>query len=157
MEPYNPKIILIVLRHYFCNLDNMSDSEALSYFFIFIEKVNENEDVDWNELPDYLIWRTYSETAPTDVAENMLNLYEDIKATLSINSQTCVVDKLELASELANSATEAHMATLGLRSFKSWNNGDVTYTDTAQDYFNHKFDYYYNIIINNSLHGHEDV
>ena len=38
MEPVNPKIILIVLRTYFCNLEFLTaDQDILKYYFIGTE------------------------------------------------------------------------------------------------------------------------
>ena len=61
MEPVNPKIILIVLRTYFCNLESLiTDEDILKYYFTLLDYVNKDCDIDWQEIgDDYIIWRPF--------------------------------------------------------------------------------------------------
>ena len=78
MTKYNPNLIRVVLNHYFCNLAFQSDDECLEYFETLNQAVEQDEDVEWCDLPDYIIWEPFQDTTPSDVIANMFNLYEDM-------------------------------------------------------------------------------
>ena len=102
MEPVNPKIILIVLRTYFCNLEFLTtDQDILKYYFTLLDYVNKDCDIDWQEIgDDYIIWRPFEHTTPCDIIYNMENLYNDIVKTLGLESPNIIINPLELASEI---------------------------------------------------------
>mgnify|MGYP003489258203 CR=1 FL=1 len=80
MSRLNYKILAIVLKHYFCNIGNYAWDEdtTISYYNTFIDKINGDCDIGWDELEDYLIWQPFENTSPTYVADNMQSLYYDI-------------------------------------------------------------------------------
>lgn len=109
MEPINPKIIQIILRHYFCNVGHLTEEESLTYYFKLIAKVRKDSDIDWSEVgDDYIIWEPFQQTMPSHVVDNMENLYQDIQQTLQLQSPNIVINPCTLATKLAKSGVECH-------------------------------------------------
>ena len=82
MKKLDYRIVSIVLRHYFCNVQDFNEDQILSYYDNLIDKVNEDCDINWNELEDYIIWEPFENTMPTHVVDNMKSLYDEISYLL---------------------------------------------------------------------------
>lgn len=110
MEPLNPKIIQIVLRHYFCNVEHLTEEESLKYYLNLISIINNNNYSSWFqvELDDYIIWEPFEDTDPSALVDNMNNLYQDIHQTLQLQSPNIIINPYTLATKLAESGVECH-------------------------------------------------
>ena len=150
MEPVNPKIILIVLRTYFCNLEFLTtDQDILKYYFTLLDYVNKDCDIDWQEIgDDYIIWRPFEHTTPCDIIYNMENLYNDIVKTLGLESPNIIINPLELASEIAHQdVVDYFTEELGENfEYTDEETGDTFYTEDAQEVFNESYGYIFYII-----------
>lgn len=82
MKKLDYRIVSIVLKHYFCNVEHITEDQILSYYNNLIDKVNEDCDIDWNVLEDYVIWEPFENTMPINVVDNMKNLYDEISYLL---------------------------------------------------------------------------
>ena len=85
MKKLDYRIVSIVLNHYFCNVQDFNEDQILSYYNNLIDKVNKDCDIDWNELEDYIIWEPFENTMPTNVVDNMKNLYDEISYLLKLS------------------------------------------------------------------------
>ena len=138
MEQINPKIIQIILRQYFCNLESLvKDEDILNYYFTLIDYVNKDCDITWEEI-DYIIWQPFEHTNPCDVIENMEALYVDIQQTLNLMTPNIVINPLELAADLANEDVEEEFNQPTYLA----ENGDILYTEEAQVLFNNLYEFY---------------
>ena len=140
MEQINPKIIQIILRQYFCNLESLvKDEDILNYYFTLIDYVNKDCDITWEEIGyDYIIWQPFEHTNPCDVIENMEALYVDIQQTLNLMTPNIVINPLELAADLANEDVEEEFNQPTYLA----ENGDILYTEEAQVLFNNLYEFY---------------
>ena len=86
MKKLDYRIVSIVIGHYFCNVAHLVEDEVLEYYNTLISKVNKDSDIDWNELEDYIIWEPFENTSPSDVVDNMENLYDEISYLLKIRT-----------------------------------------------------------------------
>ena len=150
MEQINPKIIQIILRQYFCNLESLvKDEDILNYYFTLIDYVNKDCDIDWQEIgDDYIIWRPFEHTTPCDIIYNMENLYNDIVKTLGLESPNIIINPLELASEIAHQDVVDYFTDeLGENfEYTDEETGDTFYTEDAQEVFNESYGYILDII-----------
>ena len=138
MEQINPKIIQIILRQYFCNLESLvKDEDILNYYFTLIDYVNKDCDITWEEI-GYVIWQPFEHTNPCDVIENMEALYVDIQQTLNLMTPNIVINPLELAADLANEDVEEEFNQPTYLA----ENGDILYTEEAQVLFNNLYEFY---------------
>ena len=127
MEPVNPKIILIVLRTYFCNLESLiTDEDILKYYFTLLDYVNKD----------------------CDIVANMENLYSEIIETLGLESPNIIINPLELASEIAHQDVVDYFTDeLGENfEYTDEETGDTFYTEDAQEVFNESYGYILDII-----------
>lgn len=150
MEPVNPKIILIVLRTYFCNLEFLTtDEDILKYYFTLLNYVRDDVQISWNEIGnDYIIWQPFEHTNPCDIVANMENLYSEIIETLGLESPNIIINPLELASEIAHQDVVDYFTDeLGENfEYTDEETGDTFYTEDAQDVFNESYGYILDII-----------
>lgn len=84
MKKLDYRIVSIVLRHYFCNVQDFNEDQILNYYNNLIDKVNKDSDIDWSDLEEYLIWEPFENTMPTYVVDNMKDLYDEISYLLKI-------------------------------------------------------------------------
>ena len=142
MEEYNPKIVLIVLSHYFCNLEHLTDdSLILSYYFKLLDYVNADSEIDWDEIGnDYIIWQPFEHVNPCDVIDNMNNLYHNIKHILNLSAPNIVINPLEVASELSHEKVVDYFTTDLKENFEyTTDNGTTHYVEDAQEMFNQNY------------------
>ena len=93
MKNLDYRIVAIILRHYFCNVPEFATDElsTLNYYQKLIDKVNADCHIDWKDLEDFIIWEPFENTSPSDVVDNMIDLYEEIsylfklKTSININ------------------------------------------------------------------------
>lgn len=154
MEPLNPKIIAIVLRHYFCNIGHLvSDEDILKYYFTLSSYVKDDNDISWSEIgSDYTIWYPFEHTNPYDVIENMESLYDDIQKNLNLLSPNITINPLEVASQLAEDVVIDYFTDeLGENFEYTDDNGETKYNEDAQEVFNEHYDYFITVLNNNAL------
>lgn len=84
MKKLDYRIVSIVLKHYFCNVQDFNEDQILNYYNNLIDKVNKDSDIDWSDLEEYLIWEPFENTMPTYVVDNMKDLYDEISYLLKI-------------------------------------------------------------------------
>lgn len=84
MKKLDYRIVSIVLRHYFCNVQDFNEDQILNYYNNLIDKVNKDSDIDWSDLEEYFIWEPFENTMPTYVVDNMKDLYDEISYLLKI-------------------------------------------------------------------------
>ena len=94
MKDLDYKIVNILLRHYFCNVSEFAIDKisTLNYYQKLIDKVNANCDIDWKELEDFVIWGPFENTSPSDVVDNMIDLYEEISFLIEEKTSISVKD-----------------------------------------------------------------
>lgn len=145
MEEINHKIILLILNQYFKNIEHINTKEdILKYYFTFVDYVQKDQYISWEEIGSNYIVPTYFELVnPIDIYIQMINLYLNIQSELNIVSPNILINPLELSSDLANEEVSKEI----VNSTYVSDNGDTLYTDKAQDLFNEKFDLFYNKII----------
>lgn len=138
MEPINCKIIIICLRHYFCNVDYLkSDEEILEYYFSLINTVNATPLMGWEDLDEkYVVWSPFESMLPQLVCESMENLYYDIQNILDLTSPNVTVNSLELASSITEDLIKNQYLSLNKEYLVQEDNGDLRYSEEAQDDFN---------------------
>lgn len=147
----NVNILRVAYNQYFCNMPIITDEDLLNIHYIVNEKLYKDEDIEsWSDLhEDLLIWHPFEETSPAKIMENIDSLVKDIQINILPDPDTyLVINKLELASELAHQIVLDKFTI----SKKEWGfiqeDGDSYYTEEAQDIFNESYDYYLNLIEN---------
>lgn len=141
MEEINYKLIQIALRHYFCNVEHLTEEqEVLRYYYKLVDLVSKDCHIDWNEIGDeYIIWQPFESTLPCDVVDNMQNLYEDMKITLGLSSPNVVINPYEVAEQLSKDSVEAHLVS----PYAIFKNQDTKeYTQEALDLYKDYHEYY---------------
>lgn len=147
MEPYNPKILAIILRQYFCNINNLTEEEVLSYYFTFSSLVNADSEITWDEIGDnYLIWKPFESACPCDVLENMDALYFDITNTLNLCSPNIVINPLEVSATIADDYVKDYFTELGQSGTYIDDDGSEHFNDEAQELFISHNDYVNNLL-----------
>lgn len=74
----NSEILRIALSQYFCNLEEESKGDYIKYFEMFKQSIDEDEDLWWDDLENYIIWEPFETSNPSSILENILSLYDDI-------------------------------------------------------------------------------
>lgn len=147
MEEYNHKILLIVLKHFFCDIETLHGSEnILKYYFKFIEEISNNADISWNELNDYLIWEPFENYYPSQVLSLMEDMYFEIFETLNLQSPNIVINPLELASDLAEKEVDLIFKNSNTP-YKKIKDKEISYTAVASTLFTSCFSDYSDIIM----------
>lgn len=149
MKQINPKIIKIILKHYFCNIQHLTSNEdILKYYFTLLDYVQKDSDISWEEIgSEYIIWRPFENTNPCDVIDNMEDLYKSIQEDLNLLSPNVLINPLEVASELAhNSVVNYFTDELGENFEYTDGQGDTFYNEDAQLLFNEQYSEILNII-----------
>lgn len=144
MEPINAKIIAIILRNYFCNINHLtSDEDILKYYFTLVDLVNKDVDITWEEVgSDYIIWQPFENTCPSNIIDNMESLYFDIVNTLNLSSPNIVINPYDISSEIAEDLVVSYYAEIQENHQYTTDEGVTFFTEEAQDIFNN---YYSNI------------
>lgn len=145
MEEINYKIIDIVLNQYFKNIEHINTKEEiLKYYFTFIDYVVKDKYITWEEIgSNYILINCFQSTNPIDIYIQLTCLYTDIQEKLNLISPNILINPLELCSDLTN---EEVCKEINNPTYVT-DNGDIVYTDKAQDLFNEKFDLNYDKII----------
>lgn len=145
MEEINYKIIHILLKQYFKNIEHINVKEdILKYYFTFIDYVQKDKYITWEEIgSNYILMPCFQSANPIDIYIQMISLYTDIQEDLNLVSPNILINILELSSDLANEEVNKEI----VNSTYVSDNGDILYTDKAQNLFNEKFDLFYNKII----------
>lgn len=147
MEQYNYKILSIVLRHFFSDIEGLTiEEDVISYYFKFVDLVSSNEE-SWDNFEDYLIWEPFENYYPKQILALMEDMYFDIQHTLELNCPNVVINPIEIASELASEDIKESFTELDLSYEVEDEDGNITYTDAAQTVFNELFDKYINSIV----------
>ena len=141
----NIKVLRVAYNQYFCNMSIITDEDLLNIHYIVNEKLSKDEDIDsWEDLhKDLLIWQPFENAPPSDIIDNIDALIADINENLLPDSQSFItINKLELASNIAEDLTKQEFERRH-ENFEIYeDNGDVRYTEEAQDFFNYSYGYY---------------
>lgn len=147
----NTRLLRVAYSQYFCNISNISDEDLLNIHYIVNEKLSQDEDIEfWEDLhKDLIIWQPFENVIPSNIMDNIKNLIQNIEVFLLPDPNLYVtVNKIELVSDIAEYLTEQEFERLH-QNFEIYeDNGDVRYTEEAQDYFNFEFSKITSIIEN---------
>lgn len=128
----NINILRALYEQYFCNVCVISDQELLTIHFKCNEALDKNEDLFWDEAPlnDLVVWNPFADVMPVHVFDNILEGY---KRFWNIQNEAYEQLCLELSVELAEAKLAEHYD--GKIPEIVAENGDILYTEEAQDLF----------------------
>ncbi len=156
MNNLNPKIIKIVIDHFFSNTSNIVEDELILNFYNTLSNyITDDPSISWEEIgPEYLVWFPFEIVNPCDVLENMDNLYDNIQKNFVNNSSNFNINPLELALEIAHATVVDYFTEELGENFEYTieETGDTFYTEDAQEVFNSEYDFFLQII-NQIKHG----